>query len=342
MSSDRETLHRQWQMLRLVPRHPAKVTAKHLTEKLQVENYAVTKRTVERDLQTLSENFPLLADERDKPYGWSWQKDARVFDVPGMSNAEALTFKMVEQHLAQLLPASTIDLLKPYFSAASLRLAAQPQASSGKSWMDKVRVVPPTQKLEAPAVDSVAQQVVYETLLRDRRLSLTYQKRGQAESVSYLAHPLGIVSRGHVIYLVCTLFDFEDVRLLAMHRIRTAEVVEEAASRPKQFDLDAYIESGAMGFGGSEGITLVAVFRDNAGDHLHETPLAPDQRLKPLGPGELQLQAKVVNTEQLRWWLLGFGDKVEVVKPKALRQELAGVAAALHATYNGGSVQSLP
>jgi predicted DNA-binding transcriptional regulator YafY len=56
--------------------------------------------------------------------------------------------------------------------------------------------------------------------------------------------------------------------------------------------------------------------------------------LKPLEDGALHLQAKVVNTEQLRWWLLGFGDKVEVIKPKTLRQELAQIAASLHATYS--------
>lgn len=334
MPSDRETLLRQWQMLRLIPRHPTKITAKDLTDKLETDGFATTKRTVERDLQALSGNFPLVSDERDKPYGWSWQRDARVFDVPGMSNAEALTFKMVEQHLPQLLPASTIDFLKPYFAAAAQRLASQPQASPTHTWMNKVRVVAPTQMLKAPAVDPLAQQAVYEGLLRDRRLKIAYQKRGQTDCVDYLMHPLGIVSRGHVIYLVCTLFDFEDVRLLAMHRIRSAEVEEEAARRPKDFNLDAYIESGAMGFGGSETIALEAVFRDNAGDHLYETPLALDQRLKALADGTLQLQARVVNTEQLRWWLLGFGDRVEVVKPKSLRQELSRIAAALHATYS--------
>lgn len=86
---------------------------------------------------------------------------------------------------------------------------------------------------------------MYEALLRDRRLDLAYQKRGQTGQVTYVVHPLGIVSRGHVVYLVCTLFNFDDVRLLAMHRIRSAEVEEEAARRPKDFDLDAYIESGA-------------------------------------------------------------------------------------------------
>jgi predicted DNA-binding transcriptional regulator YafY len=33
-----------------------------------------------------------------------------------------------------------------------------------------------------------------------------------------------------------------------------------------------------------------------------------------------------VNTEQLRWWLLGFGGKVEVLSPEGLRADIAKVA----------------
>lgn len=341
MPSDRETLQRQWKMLRLIPRHPAKITAKLLTEKLEAENFAVTKRTVERDLQTLSENFPLLADERDKPYGWSWQPNAKSFDVPGMSNAEALTFRMVELHLKPLMPASTLALLNPYFGTAQHRLD-QAGDNPAHAWLDKVRVAQPTQTLHAPVVVPAAQEKVYEALLHERQLQIAYQKRGEADLVDYRVHLLGIVPRGQVIYLVCTLFDFQDVRLLALHRVRSAEMLEAPTRVPEGFSLDTYLASGAMGFGGNETIILEVVFRDNAGDHLHETPLSPEQVLSPLPDGSLKLKANVVHTEQLRWWLLGFGDKVEVIKPKALRQELARIAAALHATYNGGSVQSVP
>lgn len=343
MPSDRETLQRQWLMLRLIPRHPAKITAKQLTERLEAENFTITKRTVERDLQTLSESFPLLADERDKPYGWSWQKDARTFDVPGMSNAEALAFRMVELHLASLMPASTLALLNPYLRAAQQRLD-QTAGNPARAWLDKVRVAQPAQALQAPAVDPAVQETVYEALLQEKQLQIAYQKRAETETVDYRVHLLGIVPRGPIIYLVCTLFDFPDARLLALHRIRSAEMLMTASKMPEGFSLDAYLASGALGFGEIEKqtITLEAVFSHGAGDHLHETPLSPNQVLLSLPDGRLRLKASVVQTEQLRWWLLGFGGGVEVIRPKALRQELARVAESLHATYNGGSVQSVP
>jgi predicted DNA-binding transcriptional regulator YafY len=42
----------------------------------------------------------------------------------------------------------------------------------------------------------------------------------------------------------------------------------------------------------------------------------------------------VLDTLQLRWWLLGFGDQVEVVAPKSLRQEFAETARNMAGYYS--------
>lgn len=334
MATDRETLLRQWQMLRMIPRHPYKITAKTLQEKLESDNFIVSKRTVERDLISLSESFPLLSDQRDKPFGWSWSKDAKVFDVPGLSNSEALTFKLVEQHLKPLLPASTLNQLAPYFATAEQHLSALSGKSTLHSWLDKARVVQPSQTLLAPNVDADSQQAVYEALLQNHQIGIEYLKRGAKKPTRYVVHPLGIVQRGQIIYLVCTMFDFSDIRILAMHRMKSAEMLEEPANRPDDFDLDAYISSGVFGFGGEEAITLEVVFTPPSGDHLYETPLSADQVLTPLDNGCLKVSATVVNTEQLRWWLLGFGEHVEVLAPLQLRENMAQTAKALANLYH--------
>jgi len=46
------------------------------------------------------------------------------------------------------------------------------------------------------------------------------------------------------------------------------------------------------------------------------------------------MEATVKDTSQLRWWLLGFGDSVEVLKPEKLRKEFAQIAKNLDGMYN--------
>lgn len=63
-------------MLRHIPKHPQQITAKVLHERLEAGLFKVSKRTVERDLLSLSDTFSLISNERSIPYGWSWSKDA--------------------------------------------------------------------------------------------------------------------------------------------------------------------------------------------------------------------------------------------------------------------------
>lgn len=133
MSSINETLLRQWQMLRQMTRYPAKITARELKERLDSLHFSISKRTVERDLQDLSLIFPLALDDREKPYGWSWQKDAASFDLPGLGHHEALTLKLVQAHLKNMLPASTLEVMHPYFKAAELRLQTLSPANKAAS-----------------------------------------------------------------------------------------------------------------------------------------------------------------------------------------------------------------
>jgi predicted DNA-binding transcriptional regulator YafY len=333
MSFTPETLLRHWQTLRLIPRAPRRIAVSELREHLTAEGFIVGKRTVERDLNALSRIFPLVSDDRSKPFGWSWQADAPAFDLPGMSNSEALTLLMGREHIQSVLPSSTIAQMLPHFRMAEKKLAALKERKGVAAWPSKVRVVPPTQPLHAPRIASEVQTTLYEALLSDCQCRVTYQGRSSAKTETYTLHPLALVQRGQVLYLVCTIKTYSDIRLLALHRIRTAELIDAPVKSPKNFDLDAYLASGAFGWIPGELIHLDAAFTQEAGAHLAETPLAEDQRIKTTADGRLRVQATVRETQQLVWWLLGFGEGVEVLAPRRLRTRMAEKARALARRY---------
>ena len=327
-----DTLMRQWQLLRLIPRHPQLVTASDLRRRLEVEGYVVTKRTVERDLQALSVIFPLMLDERSRPYGWSWHQDAPAFDLPGLSNSEALTLLLAREHLSDLLPAATLAQLRSHFRMAEIKLASH----GGADWMDKVRVIPAAQPLLAPRIEASIQATINDALLLGRQVRVAYRKRDAETDESYPIHPLGLVQRGQVLYLVCTIKNYPQLRLLALHRIQAAATLEQALTVPADFSLDGYIRSGAFGWLPGESIHLEAAFTEEVAAHLEETPLAEDQILSALPDGRVKVSATVRETLQLRWWLQGFGDAVEVLSPTALRQQQAETARRLANRYNRG------
>lgn len=328
-----DTLQRQWQMLRLIPRQPQKITAGDLHKKLTDENFDVGKRTVERDLQSLSGLFPLVSDERDKPYGWSWKKDAPLFSLPGLSQTEALTLAMVEQHLKNLLPTSTLQQLDPYFNSARQHLDNAPKSEHARAWLDKIRTVPTSQPLLPPNIKPGVLETVYEALLAERQLTVKYIKRGKKAAVEYRIHPVAAIQRGHVSYLYCRFADYEDLRTLAIHRIQSATMLDEASTIPADFSIDEVIETGKFGFCTKGMITLEAVLYNSESDILFETPLSRDQTLTEQEDGSVRLVANVPHTLQLEWWLLGLGDGVEVIKPESLREQMASNIDKMQARY---------
>lgn len=335
MPKNQDALFRQWHMLRRVPRYPQKVTAKAIRDALGGEGFEVTERTIQRDLAEMAGIFPLQCDDREKPYGWSWQKDAASFDLPGLTVPEALTLAMVEQHLRDLLPAPMVDQLQPYFKAARKRLDAEPKPHRGRSWLDKVRAVPPTQPLLPPKIDAAVQHVISEALLHERQVNIRYRKRGEKAAAEYRIHPLALIQRGPMLYLYCRIFDYADARTFAMNRIASAEMLEDRAEYPKDFSLDRQVELGTWGFGPGKTIKVELTFDPGYGDHLYETPLSRDQMIEELPDGVLRVTATVADTPQLQWWLLGFGEGVEVVAPSALRNGIAATARELFRLYGG-------
>ena len=330
-----DTLKRHWALLQAIPRQPRLATATDLKGMLTAAGFAVTKRTVERDLQTLSESFALVSNERSKPFGWSWKKDAPAFTVPGLSPAGALAFHLMQKYLEPLLPVSMLRALGPYFELADTVLGEE-SASPARSWMIKVRVVHPGQLLLPPKVDPNVYATITEALLDERQLKTAYAPLGEVKSKEYTVHPLGLVQRGPVSYLVATAYDYEDVRLYAVHRFSSAEVLDAPVCKIP-FDLDAYIASGALGFGNGELIKLEVMFDEHAVQHLYETPLSKDQAIDAISGGRVRLRASIPNTPQLFWWLLSFGKGVEVRKPVALRREMLETVQAMAAAYRGSA-----
>lgn len=333
MQNHNDTQLRQWAMLKRIPQHPRQITARELTERLASEGFEVGKRTIERDLQSLSGIFPLISNDRSRPYGWSWSKDAEAFALPTMSPLQALTLELAHDHLATLLPASLLDTLTPYFKCAEGVLSSGDGVKKLSSWRKKVAIVTAGQPLIAPNYSEEIIEAVHSALLTDQQLEISYIPREHSEIKTYPAHPLGIVQRGAVTYLIATLYDYTDILLFAVHRIQAAKVLDQPSKTPEDFDLKHYISQGALGFEKNGLIKLVVRFTLSASEHLWETPISLDQQMAPDQSGWVRLQATVTDTAQLRWWLKGFGQEVEVLEPTFLRDEFVNMAQSIGEIY---------
>jgi len=133
-----------------------------------------------------------------------------------------------------------------------------------------------------------------------------------------------LVFKDGVSYLVCSIWDYTDIRLLTLHRIEKAVVMDVPITVPEGFNLDAYIASGELDFVISGSIKFKAIFSKEAAFHLEERPLS-DYQCMIDHDDKVMLTATINDTSELRWWLLSFGDQVEVLEPKDIRSDMKNI-----------------
>jgi predicted DNA-binding transcriptional regulator YafY len=332
----RDTMLRQWTTLRMIPRQPQQLTTRQVWERLGAQGYEVTLRTVQRDLNTLQSKFHFQFAPGSGPEAavWFWPQNKASLDIPGLEPSTAIALLLSRKHLEQILPKATLGELTPYFSRAEAVLAEQ-HTNVLSTWRHKVRVLHRGPRLSLPPVKPAAQLEVYEALLRSRQIEALYRGRGAVEAKTINLNPLGIVVKDAVTYLVATSWDYPDVRHYALHRFESVTILDQGAKVPEDFDLGGYIENeNTFGYGeSSEEISLELQVESNVAVHLSERTLSSDQRIEELPEGRSRVTATVADTAELRWWIMGFGPQIEVVKPAGLRKEFAKTAAAMSAIY---------
>lgn len=316
-----------------MPRAPRKIDAATLERLLGEEGISITRRSVQRDLEHLSLAFPSLrCDDGTKPYGWCWGDDAPMLEIPAMGISAAVTFELLRSYMSDALPRATLKTLEPHFVRAREMLGAHTVTKLAR-WPQKVRVMPRGLPLRTPDVQTRVLDVVYTALLEERRFRATYRPRGARQNKEYVVNPLGLVLRGGSLTLVCTFWDYGNVSSLLLHRMKGAEPLDQMATKPKGFDLDAYLAEGGAGFAWGEPIAIELVVDDVVAATLTETPLSRDQKLTELEDGRWLVEAVVPNTMELRGWLQSYGPLVEVREPGVLRAEIAGNARRMAELY---------
>lgn len=303
----KETVLLALELMRRIPRG-RKISAKELHEQLVNTEVGRDLRTIQRQLEMLSEHFDIERDDRSKPYGYRWKEKARGMALPTLSEQESLLLTLAEQHLRSLLPPSLLKSMEGFFVQARTNLAPYANAKREREWLSKVRVVSTTQPLLPPKIKPGVFEQVSNALYANQWLSVDYEnaagKRTQAEVM-----PLGLAQQGTRLYIVCRFKGYDNERSLALNRILSAQASEFTFERPKDFDLEKYDDDGRFGYGNGKQIRLSFSITKGAGQHLLESRLSEDQEVAVTEKG-LDISATVVESAQLEWWLRGFGEAI--------------------------------
>jgi predicted DNA-binding transcriptional regulator YafY len=245
-------------------------------------------------------------------------KDASIDFMPRLSVPQCLALTLAQAHVRHLLPKAMLDDLAPLFDAAERELAK----TGWKDWHKRTAVAPAALALLPPKVDAKVLFDVQYALTHRLCLTAKYRSKGSKTATTRKLHPLGLLVRGSVQYLVCTQRDDNEPRQFAIHRMRDTARTTEPCKELHGFSMSKYVARD-LAIAPRGKIRLRAIFLTTAAEHLRETPLSKYQTWRPIeGTDTVEISATVEDDVQLKRWLLSFGNEVEVREPERLRKEL--------------------
>jgi predicted DNA-binding transcriptional regulator YafY len=328
-SSNHLALARQWELLKRISSRPPGTTARELAEQLSENGFPVTKRTVERDLVDLASQFGIACNDASKPYGWYWLP-GRQYDFASVDLVEAVSLSLAGEALERMLPLEMLEALRPKLSQAKQKLELLREHPIVRL-PEKLRYVSTGMEFQPPYLKPGVLAAVQQALIEERQIEVVYAPFNSRPK-SLRLHPLSLIQHGQVSYLVATAFEYEDIRLYAVHRLESVEISTQTMRSPEGYSVDDALKGGILQFGEGRPIKIKATLSHELATYLSETPISEDQEIQ-YKKETWQLSATVRDSWQLHFWILSQGPKIEIVQPNELRSSIAESLKQAHEIY---------
>jgi predicted DNA-binding transcriptional regulator YafY len=301
---------------------------KRMTTSELADHLGVSERTIHRDMVALSSaGFPVYAD-RGKHGGWGLLEDYQT-NVTKLNQSEfPVLFLPVPTKLlqdlgmekdAQLAQLKLLDILPK-------KLRTDAENISQRIYLD-------TAGWHAASEETTFLSSLLKAVWEKRQAVIHYL-RGDGQTRERTVNPLGLVAKGSVWYLVA-LVD-EEIRTYRVNRIKEVKITQESFVRPEFFHLAEFWERSSRDFL----------------ERLPKYPVVvrahPDLREKLNYLGRYPMIHVLRESDEQGWmelsltfqieteacaYIMGFGNRMEVLQPPELREKVSKMAQDIVALY---------
>jgi predicted DNA-binding transcriptional regulator YafY len=161
---------------------------------------------------------------------------------------------------------------------------------------------------------------------------MTYETidHGPTERV---VEPCFIIFRGHAFYFVAYCRLREDYRTFRIDRVQRMVMLDETFRPRMDMNAGDYFEDSWRVYSG-ELVDVTVRFRGSSARVISSGQHHSRESMEYGEDGSLIYRVSVRGTDEIRRWILGFGDEAEVLTPESLRTELRQIGQRLADIYS--------
>ncbi|WP_205502513.1 helix-turn-helix transcriptional regulator [Rufibacter psychrotolerans] len=166
--------------------------------------------------------------------------------------------------------------------------------------------------------------VLWEALRTQRQLSFTYQAFGAVPAKAYQLDPVLLLEYRNRWYLAAWHEEDQRFKTFGLERMQAPQLTNTPVQQDRRAEFLALKQDGLGVFIGPEHEVTEVVLRVDAtmAPYIKTVPLHPSQQVTEESSTGMVLLLRIILNPELESLILGYGEHVEVLEPKELREKI--------------------
>jgi proteasome accessory factor B len=292
---------------------------------------AVTRRTIFRDLDVLRQaGVPLAFDD-----------DSGAYRIRGTYFLPPTNFT-ADEALAVIVLCYELgsDSRLPFYEAAA-SAALKLESSLPGRVRERLRDATEAVRINLrPGSRLDGKRPVYQQLLgcvaARQAVHIAYDSLSDGGVIRLKLCPYRLLFSRHSWYVIGRSSLHREVRTFNVGRIQSLELMNEEFHMPRGFSIERYLGNAwhLIPEAGPDQDVVIR-FAPLVARNVAEVMWHKTQHVVERADGSIDFHVTVSGLNEISWWILGYGDQAEVLKPGRLRQLIAQRVSRLVEMYNG-------
>ena len=309
-----DQLGRQWKIIRSLIASKRGKSVQDLASELSCHS-----RTVYRDLEALQvAGFPVYTERQNQKNYWSLMDSAKHLIPIPFNITELMALYFSRDMLKMLKNTLFYDSLESLFQKIKATLPPEYMTYLGQVESNlKVGLKP---YKDYSQFREIIDQI-NEAILNRQHIRLTYFVMSRKKTSQRVVAPYKLWFFDGTFYLLGYCHLRKGIRLFAVDRIRKMVLADTTFETPQDFDIDNLLRNSFGAFFG-EPVQVAIHFSPKVAGYIEEKVWHESQVVAKKKDGSLIFKVEIAGTEEIKFWILGWGKEAVVLEPDSLRKEI--------------------